>query len=311
MVPTPTKLGLRAVPIRSSADRLVKVGWVLLFVGLFCPWIVDGPWCSPSHHHGVVWIVEHMADGRGCWRYPGRYAGAIPWWSSLPLAYGLVLPALWCSRYRLRTGARLVAGWAWIAGILGVLCLAPFAMPFDWPNVCSAWRGCPDRSFFWALQPQRPDFGFHVSAAGALLVGLVPVLELQRLRRILVRWRARPGRFQARRAIDGHALLRLGWSLRRLVCEARELRAILSPLRPLDGEPMRRLAELVGRLRALDDRAREELRDHGLHASALLDALAPAELRRESCVDEVLRVDEALTRLEAVGLHADAVAPYR
>jgi hypothetical protein len=302
MAPAPTKLGLRAVPFRGTADALVTVGWVLLIVGLFCPWIVDGPWCDRPRHLGLTWIFDQMEL---------RPQRPIHWWWSLPLAYGLALPALWCSRYRLHTGVRLVAGWAWLTALLGVLAWAPATAPLDWENVGSAVRSCPERSFFWSLAPLQADFGFYVAATGALLVGLCPVIELQRLRGILVRWRARPGAAQARRAIARHALLRLSWPLRRLVCEARALRACLAPLRPIDGEAMRRLAELVGRLRMLDDRAREELRDHGLCPIALLGALAPTELRHESSVDEALRVDEALTRLEAVGLHADAVAPYR
>lgn len=311
MAPAPTKPGLRAVPLRSTPDALVRAGWLLLVVGLFCPWLEDDPGCSGSHHHMLGWILDHMGYGFGYWRYSRRVIVGIEWWWSLPLAYGLALPALWCSRYRAHMGARIVIGWAWIAGILGVLWWAPSTMPLDWQNVLSTWRCCPDRSFFWALQPRQAGIGFYVTAVGALLVGVCPMIELQRLRGILRRWRARPGRLQARRAIDRHALLRLGWSLRRLVCEARELRAILSPLRPLDAEVLRRLADLVGHLRALDDQARAELRDHGQCADALIEALAPAELRRESCVDEALRVDEALTRLEAVALQADGVAPYR
>jgi hypothetical protein len=289
----------------------VLAGWVLLVVGLCWPWIQDGPWCDRPRHHGLAWMIDELEMELQRRLDPRWKDGTVEWWWSLPLAYGFALPRLWCSRYRHDTGARLVAGWACLVGILGALAWARWGIVLDWENMRSVARSCPQRSFFWSLEPRQPDFGFYATAVGALLVGLCPVIELQRLRGILTRWRARPGWAQAGRAIDRHALLRLSWPLRRLVCESRQLRASLSPLRPLDGEAMRRLAEIVGRLRALDDQARAELRDHGLCSSALFGALAPADPSRESSVEEALRVDEALTRLEAVGLRKDGVAPYR
>jgi hypothetical protein len=311
MALAPPRPGLRAVPLRPGTDTLVRVGWVLLLMGLCWPWIREGHCCcSWWRRHGLSWILDdlhlellHAID---------RTTDAeIQWWWSLPLVYGFVLPALWCSRYRHHTGFRLVAGWAWLVGLFGVLSWARSCVPFDWDEFRSIATCLAEPSPRCGPRSLRLDHGFFFSAAGALLVGACPVIELQRLRRTLARWRTRPGRAQARQAIDPHGLLRLYHPVRRLVCEARELRANLSPFRPIEGEPSRMLVELVGRLRSLDDQGRAELRDHGVCAGALLGALAPEELRRETSLEEALRVDAALTELEAVGLRKGGVAPYR
>lgn len=311
MAPTPHEPGLRAVPFRTGTDTLVRLGWVLLVLGLGMPWIAEGDRCDPVRFHGMSWIVDRVELAIHCRIEPLWDDRWLAWWCVLPLAYGFALPALWCSRYRQRTGVRLVAGWGWLVAIACVLVWAWSTVVLDWDNLRWAARSCPQRSFHWVLQPLQPDAGFYVSAAGALLVGACPVIELHRLRRILVRWRTRPGRVQAGRAIDANALQRLCYPLRQLVLQARELRASLSPFRCIDGEPARRLIEIVGRLRTLDEQGCAELRDHGLRASALLGALAPAVPRRERCVDEALRVDAALAELEGVGLVDDGVAPYR
>lgn len=311
MAPAPLEPGLRAVPFRTGTDTLVRLGWVLLAIGLVWPWIAEGDRCERVRFHGVSWIIDRVELAIRCRIEPLWAERWLAWWCALPLAYGFALPALWCSRYRQRTGVRLVMGWGWLAATACVLVWAWSTVVLDWENLRWAARTCPQRSFHWVLQPVQPDGGFYLSAVGALLVGACPVVELHRLRRILARWSTRPGRVQAGRVIGAHALPRLCHPLRRLVLEARELRAMLSPFRCIDGEPARRLVEIVGRLRTLDELGNAELRDHGLCTSALLSALAPALPRRERSVDEALRVDAALAELEAVGLVEDGVAPYR
>lgn len=300
--------GLRAVPFRRSTDALVCVGLVLLLVGWFWPWLGEGDYCNRPRFREVTWILEH-AHYDVLLRSDDR--APIEWWWSLPLAYGLALPALWCRRYRDRTGVRLVAGWGCLVVVLGVLAWAFASAPFDWDSIRWEARYCPQRSFAWALQPLQPSEGFYFTAVGALLVGLGPVVELQRLRRVLARWHARRGRAVASRRDDEHAPSRLPYSLRRLVKDARELRVHLSPFEPLDGVPEHMLVEIVGRLRSLDDEGLAALRDHGLSASVLLESLAPAEPRHESSMDEALRLDAALAKLEALGLAEDGPAPYR
>lgn len=311
MVPAHVEPGFRAVPFRTRTDAIVRLGWVLLVLGLFVPWIVEGDHCERVHHQGLSWIVDQVEIEIRRRLDPQREDGSIEWWWSLPLAYGFALPALWCSRYRQRTSVRLCAGWGWLVALACLLAWAWSTVPVDWANLRTEARCCPQRSFFWALRPLQADGGFYLSAAGALLVGACPVIELHRVRRILARWHARPGRAQVRRVIDPVALQRGSLPVQQLVLGARELRVSLSPFRCIDGELARRLLELVGRLRALDERGREELRDHGLDASVLVGALAPAQPRRERSVDEALRVDAALAKLEAVGLADDALAPYR
>src|SRR5688572_2728008 len=114
MAPAPAKPGLRAVPLRPGTDTLVRVGWVLLLMGLCWPWLQEGHHCYRPYRHGLSWILDHVHLGILRSLDPMATHPDLRWWAALPLVYGFVLPTLWCSRYRHHTHIRLVAGWAWL-----------------------------------------------------------------------------------------------------------------------------------------------------------------------------------------------------
>lgn len=285
--PTKPTRSWRWPPLR--VDDLLHIGVLLLLLGLVTPWI-EHPNDWPRFQ-GPLDSLEQLLNRTASFD-PTDY---VIQWCSLPLVYGLAAPALWCSRPRRNLSVRLYAAILWIAGLLELSWLL-WSLPLA-PN-----PGDDEMSLY---------AGFWITGLGAMLVGLPPVIQLARLRRRLARWRRRPGATQARRALDPGGLARLPYSLGRLVREARTLRADLRLQRPLDAHQTRMLADIVGQLHVLDPQSRAQLQDQGHDAHTLLHALAPARPRRESGFEEMLRVDEALTRIEALGLRTRAATPYR
>ena len=274
---------------RLRVEGLLHVGVLLLLLGLVTPWIeLRSHW---PHLRGPLdtfeWLLYRTTSSD-----PTDHV--VQHWF-LPLVYGLAAPALWCSRPRTNLSIRFYTGILWIAALLELTVVLSYLPLGPHPR------------------PRELDVhvGYWITGLGAMLVGLPPVIQLARLRRRLARWRRRPGATQARRALDPGGLARLPYSLGRLVREARTLRADLRLQRPLDAHQTRMLADIVGQLHVLDPPSRAQLQDQGHDAHTLLHALAPTRPRPESGFEEMLRVDEALTRIEALGLRTHAATPYR
>lgn len=286
----PNTLGPWVVSRLGRSDALLRLGLLLMVVGMVWPWIrVDYRHYTVAH--GPLWILDELHND--LIEHPDTDQ-AFEWWWGLPLVYGFVLPGVLRSGPRPDPWVRAAATCAWIGGLTGLII---------W-----IWASAPQAK--WS-HPWGLDLGVGLTAAGALLISLPSVIQQLRGHRIVACWRARPGASQLARTLDTEALRRLPPPLRELVHDARALRADLTPLQPIEGDRARMLVDLIGRLRSLDHHASNELWSHGAHASALLQSLAPSEPDQESPLAEGLRVDRALVVLEAVGLGRHGLTPYR